>query len=271
MNEFLSHNGSGPLPTLKATRYVTPLREGGSLPAIVEADDGALYVMKFFGAGQGPKALVAELLAGEIARLLGLRVPELVVLELDAALSRSEPHQEIQDLLRASVGLNLGLRYLPSALAFNPLLTPPPTPELASEIVWFDAYVTNVDRTPRNTNMLIWHKELWLIDHGAALYFHHNWGGDYLAGSRTPFAFIKEHVLLPYADSLAEADARLRPRLTRERLAAIVELVPAAWLGTEERFPDTEAHRQAYVDYLVSRCEAADRFLQEAINARQHL
>src|SRR5215213_1602025 len=168
------------LRTVVATRYITPLREGGSLPALVEADDGERYVMKFVGAGQGVKALVAELIAGEIGRNLGLRIPELVFMELEPGFGLNEPHEEIQDLLKASIGLNLGMRYLPSAFAYNPLMKPPPEDPLASDIVWFDAYITNVDRTPRNVNMLIWEQQLWLIDHGAALYFHHDWN-NYLA------------------------------------------------------------------------------------------
>ncbi|MEZ4861025.1 MAG: HipA family kinase [Caldilineaceae bacterium] len=254
------------LRTVTATRYIQPLREGGSLPAIVEADDGELYVMKFVGAGQGAKALIAELIAGEIGRVLGLRVPEIVLIELDAKLARSESHQEIQDLLQASVGLNLALRYLPSAFAYNPLLEPPVEPTLASTIVWFDAYVTNVDRTPRNVNMLLWEEELWLIDHGAALYFHHDWG-DYLARSRSPFAFIKQHVLLPLASQVREVDPALRSRLSDERLAQIVAEIPTIWLGGEEIFADEEAHRNAYLAYLCQRRAAAEHFVEEAANA----
>src|SRR5512135_2991295 len=219
------------IKTLNAMRYITPLREGGSLPAIVEADDGELYVMKFAGAGQGPKALIAELVAGEIGRTLELRVPEIVFIELDPILGRSEPNPEIRDLLQASAGLNLGLRYLPQAFTYNPLLRPP-GPELASAIVWFDAYVTNVDRTPRNVNILLWLNELWLIDHGAALYFHHDWK-DYLDRSRTPFARIKDHVLLPFAENLREADGAARTRLTTEVIHDIVDLIPGAWLNGE--------------------------------------
>src|SRR5207253_2723401 len=201
------------LRTLTITRYVTPLREGGSLPAIVEADDDGLYVLKFRGAGQGTKALIAELVAGEIGRALGLPVPEIVLMELDPVLGRSEPDYEIQSLIKASAGLNLGLDYLPGALAFNPLDASRLDPLLASSIVWFDAYVTNVDRTPRNTNMLFWHRRLMLIDHGAALYFHHV-GTNYIERSRTPFTSIKSHVLLPVASHLVEADTLLKARLT---------------------------------------------------------
>src|SRR5215210_8973203 len=185
------------LRTVKATRYVTPLREGGSLPAIVEADDDGLYVLKFRGAGQGPKALIAELLAGELARALDLPVPEIVYVEVAAELARTEPDPEIQDLIRASAGLNLALDYLPGSIAFDPAAEKVEA-TLASAVVWFDAFTTNVDRTARNTNMLMWHRKLYLIDHGAALYFHHNWE-NHLARSRSPFKQIKEHVLLPYA------------------------------------------------------------------------
>ena len=195
--------------TVAATRYVTPLREGGSLPAIIEADDQGMYVLKFRGAGQGPKALIAELVAGEIARALGLPVPEIVFVELDAELARTEPDPEIQDLIKNSVGLNLALDYLPGAVTFDPVVEHP-DPELASAIVWFDALVTNVDRTPRNANMLMWHRRLWLIDHGAALYFHHAWD-DYLARSTAPFVLIRDHVLLPIGTTITEAAALLAP------------------------------------------------------------
>ncbi len=253
--------------TITATRYITPLREGGSLPAIVEADDGQLYVMKFVGAGQGPKALIAELVAGEIGRRLGLRVPEIVFIELDQALGLSEPNAEIQDLLRASRGLNLGLRYLPQAFAFSLLLQPPLDPELASTVVWFDAYVTNVDRTPININLLIWQDDLWLIDHGASLYFQYSWD-DYVNRSRTPFSLIKDHALLPFASALKQVDAALRPCLTVETIEYIVNLIPDAWLAGERRFANYAEHRQAYASYLLSRLEASHIFVEEAINAR---
>ncbi len=257
------------IKTVIATRYITPLREGGSLPAIVEADDEQLYVMKFVGAGQGPKALIAELVAGEIGRTLGLRVPEIVFIELDPALGRSESDLEIRDLLKASVGLNLGLRYLPQAFTYNPLLRPP-EPDLASAIVWFDAYVTNVDRTPRNVNILLWLDELWLIDHGASLYFHHDWK-DYLGRSRTPFNRIKDHALLPFADSLREADIAARTRLTAEVIHHVVDLIPGAWLNGERHFINQAEHRQAYVAYLLNRLEASSLFVEEARHARTQL
>jgi hypothetical protein len=251
---------------LTATRYVTPLREGGSLPAIVEADDDRLYVLKFRGAGQGPKALIAELVAGEILRALGLPVPELALVEVDAALGRAERDPEIQDLLQASVGLNLAMAYIPNALSFDQLLTPPPAPDLASAIVWADAYVTNVDRTPQNPNMLIADEQLWLIDHGAALYVHHAWG-DYLARSKSAFPQVRQHVLLPFADQIAAADRTLSAQLTPELIRSIVGLVPAGWLPAEDSFADTAAHRAAYVDYLTRRLEPPRAFAEEAINA----
>jgi hypothetical protein len=256
--------------TVHATRYVAPLREGGSLPAVVEADDDALYVMKFVGAGQGAKALIAELIAGEIGRALGMRVPELVFIEMDETLGRSEGDPEIQDLLRASIGLNLGLRYLPNALEFNVLLAPPPDPQLASEIVWFDAYITNVDRTARNVNMLLWQGDLWLIDHGASLYFHHSWDG-FRERSQSAFPLIRQHTLLPLAAHLDTADRKLRARLSTDLLRQIVDWVPDLWLGGEEIFADVDAHRQGYVDYLSGRLAAADLFLQEAHRARATL
>lgn len=258
------------LRTVAATRYITPLREGGSLPALVEADDGELYVLKFWGAGQGVKALVAELIAGEIGRTLGLPIPELALVELEAGFGLNEPHEEIQDLIKASIGLNLGVRYLPSAFAYNPLMEPRPAPDFASEVVWFDAYVTNVDRTPRNVNMLVWENEVWLIDHGAALYFHHDWN-NYLARSHTPFSFIKQHTLLKYAGDLPGADARLVSKLNEPLLSEIVDLVPEVWLGGEAQFATIAEHRAGYVNYLSSRIAASEVFVKEAIHARTAL
>jgi hypothetical protein len=258
------------LRTLTATRYVTPLREGGSLPAIVEADDDGLYVLKFRGAGQGPRALIAELVAGEIGRALGLPVPEIVFIELDAALGRAEPDFEIQALIKASAGLNLALDYLPGALAFDQREARTLDPLLASSIVWFDAFTTNVDRTPRNTNMLCWHQRLMLIDHGAALYFHHS-PTDYMERSRTPFTPIKDHVLLPFASALSEADALLKDQLTRALLRDIMSMVPDSWLENDERFPDHETHRAAYVAYLLDRLAYSHLFVEEAVHARTKL
>ncbi|HEX7735621.1 MAG TPA: HipA family kinase [Ktedonobacteraceae bacterium] len=249
--------------TVTVTRYVTPLREGGSLPAIVEADDDGMYVLKFRGAGQGPKALLAELIGGEIGRSLGLPVPEIVFLELDGALARSEPDFEVQSLAKASTGLNLGLDYLPGSVAFSTRDVAQVEPLLASRIVWFDAYMSNVDRTARNTNMLYWHRRLMLIDHGAALYFHHA-TDDYLARSRDLFKPIKDHVLLPAASELAEAARLSRSALTPERLDAVVAELPDAWLDMKEQ-------RQAYRAYLQARLEDAAFFVEEAQHARAQL
>ncbi|MFO7634094.1 MAG: HipA family kinase, partial [Caldilinea sp.] len=238
--------------TVTASRYVVPLREGGSLPAVVEADDGALYVMKFVGAGQGPKALVAELIAGEIGRALGLKVPELVIMQMSPLLGRTENDQEIRDLLRASVGLNLGMRFLPGAFAYNSLLQPPPTAELASTIVWFDAFVTNVDRTDRNVNMLLWQRELWLIDHGAALYFHHDWA-TYHERARSAFPMVAQHTLLRLASRLEESDRWARSKLNDCIFRRIVEPTPDDWLAIDVAYGDPAALRDAYVFYLVER------------------
>lgn len=258
------------LKTLNATRYITPLREGGSLPAVVETDDGSLFVMKFVGAGQGVKALIAEIITGEIARHLGLRVPEIALIALDPAMGHTEPNTEIQELLKRSAGLNLGLRYLPNACAYNALLQPPPTPQEASAIVWLDAYTTNVDRTMRNTNLLVWQEQLWLIDHGASLYFHYDWE-DYLARSRSPFPLIKHHTLLPFAAAIAQADSLLRPQLKPAVIEGIINLIPDIWLNREPAFAGHAQHRQAYLAYLLGRLEASALFVEEAVHARQNL
>lgn len=266
-NEANGDSGrAAPLRTVSAVRYVTPLREGGSLPAIVEGDDDGLYVLKFHGAGQGCKALIAELVAGEIARTLGLPVPEIVFVALDADLARTEADAEIQDLIRASAGLNLALDFLPGSVAFDPLISRPEG-ALASRVVWFDAFVMNVDRTPRNTNLLLWHRRLWLIDHGAALYFQHQWDG-YMARSAAPFAMVKDHVLLPFADQLEQADADCSARLTPEVLAAIVGQIPEDWLRDREAFGTPAAQRDAYRGFLQARLDAPHEFVQEARRAR---
>jgi len=254
------------LRTVTATRYITPLREGGSLPAVVEADDDGMYVLKFRGAGQGPKALIAELVAGELARAAGLPVPEIVFARLDAELARTEPDAEIQDLIRASAGLNLALDYLPGAVTFDPLAEQPDA-ELASAIVWHDAFVTNLDRTPRNANLLLWHRRLWLIDHGAALYFQHNWDG-YLERSLSPFPLIKDHVLLGFASRLHEIDMRMHERLTPEVVEAIVALIPDEWLEDSPAFAGKAEHRKAYVEYFSRRLAAPRHFVEEAVRAR---
>jgi len=255
-----------PLRTITATRYVTPLREGGSLPALVEADDDGMYVLKFRGAGQGPKALIAELICGRLARAIDLDVPEIVLIRLDPALARTEPDAEIQDLIRASAGLNLALDFLPGALTFD-LLAGPPDSELASAIVWFDAFITNVDRTVRNTNMLRWHRRLWLIDHGAALFFHHDWRHSN-ERSATAFPMIKDHVLLGLADRIAAADERLAERITPELIRRTVDLVPDAWLEGETAFASVGEHRAAYVDTLVARLQGPRAFVKEAVRAQ---
>jgi hypothetical protein len=250
------------LRTVQATRYVTPLREGGSLPAIMEADDCGLYVVKFRGAGQGPLALVAELIAGEIGRALGLRVPELVLVEVDPILARNEPDYEIRELLLASGGLNLALDYLPGSLMFDPAAKDAVDPVIASGAVWFDAFVTNVDRTARNPNLLWWHKALYLIDHGASLYFHHDWQ-ELEKKALNAFPAIRQHVLLPYASRIGEVDAGLRSRLGGGLFAEVVAAVPEGWLAADRRGP--------YVEYLERRLENAGVFVEEALRACAHL
>jgi hypothetical protein len=257
------------LRTVNVTRYVTPLREGGSLPAIAEADDGFLYVLKFRGAGQGAKALIAELIGCEIARALGLKVPEVVFANLDEAFGRTEPDEEIQDLLKASVGLNLALHYLQGAITFDPSITVINS-KLASQIVWLDCLLTNVDRTARNTNMLIWHKELWLIDHGASLYFHHSWH-NWLEQAKRPFVQVKDHVLLPWATELETVDAEFRTILTDERIKLIVALIPDEWLMGEDTFESAEEYREAYAKFLLTRVANSEIFIKEAQNAAETL
>jgi len=252
---------------VKVIRYITPLREGGSLPAIAEADDQFLYVLKFRGSGQGIKTLIAELIGGEIARTLGLRVPEIVFAELDSAFGRTEPDEEIQDLLKASVGLNLGLHYLSGAISFDPLVTPVDM-DLASAIVWLDCLLTNVDRTSNNTNMLVWNKELWLIDHGASLYFHYspeNWEEK----ARMPFAQVRNHVLLPYASRIDEADSRFQNMLNSGKLLDIVGMIPDEWLTTSGQSIDET--RDMYFRFLQIRLASSRIFIKEAQNARAAL
>ncbi len=252
--------------TVNVTRYVTPLREGGSLPAIIEADDDGMYVLKFRGAGQGTKALIAELIAGELARAIGFLVPELVFVSLDPEIAKTEPDPEIQDLIRASGGLNLGLDYLPGSVMFDPVAEKPDA-NLASRIVWFDAYVTNIDRTSRNANMLMWHRKLWLIDHGAALYFHHAWTGmDQRA--KDPFRPIKDHILLPFATAIEAADQAMTAQLTEELIKRVVDLVPDDWLENPAPFSTIAENRQAYVEYLTRRRDEPRYFVEEAIRAR---
>ena len=254
--------------TVTATRYVAPLREGGSLPGVMEADDLGIYVVKYLGAGQGVKTLIAELITGEIGRALGLPAPEIVFVELDPVLANAEPDPEIQQLLRASAGLNLGLDFLPGSLAYTKAAEHLVSPELAARVVWLDALTTNIDRTPRNPNLLIWHGKLHLIDHGASLYVHHSWA-DLDRRTRTPFPPIKDHVLLPIAGSIPEAGAVCRPLLTREVLERIVAAIPEVWLEDGAPFESTAALRVAYLDLLITRLSVADAFEAEAEKARQ--
>jgi hypothetical protein len=251
--------------TVDITRYVTPLREGGSLPAIVEADDGFLYVLKFRGAGQGIKALVAELIGGELARLLGFRVPEIVLANVDPAFGRTEPDEEIQDLLKFSEGLNLALHYLSGSITFDPGVNTADA-FTASRLVWMDALLMNVDRTVRNTNMLMWHKELWVIDHGASLYFHHG-ASDWEAASLNPFKQIKDHVLLAQASALKEMDEELRGLLDSAAIDNILGLIPDEWLMSDS-LPADE-NRNMYRQFLLNRIKHSENFLTEAIDARQ--
>ncbi len=252
--------------SIQVNRYVTPLREGGSMPAIVEADDDGLYVLKFRGAGQGPRALVAEWIAGELARALGFDVPEIVFAQLDPILARTEGDPEIQALIRASGGLNLAMDYLPGAANFDPLAWTP-DPALASRIVWFDAFTSNVDRSSRNPNLMLWHGRLYLIDHGAALYFHHGWDGD-VARADAAFPLIRDHVLLPWATQVDAADAELAARLSPQVVEGIVAEVPDAWLRTPDAFGDPDAQRAAYVDYLGRRLHHRATFVEEIRRAR---
>jgi hypothetical protein len=254
------------LRTVSVIRYVTPLREGGSMPAIAEADDGFLYVLKFRGAGQGVKALIAELIGGEIARALGFKVPELVFANLDEAFGRTEPDEEIQDLLKASVGLNLALHYLSGSITFDPTVSVIDS-KLASQIVWLDCLVTNMDRTARNTNMLFWHKELWLIDHGAALYFHHslqNWEEQ----AKKPFLLVKDHVLLPFATELEAVDQEFKSMLNDQLIDAIVALIPEDWLSLDLEEESVEERRQVYAEFLNLRIAHSQIFVKEAQDAR---
>lgn len=263
------NDGRAELRTVDVIRYVTPLREGGSLPAIAEGDDGFLYVLKFRGAGQGVKALIGELIGGEIARALGLKVPEIVFANLDSAFGRTEPDEEIQDLLKASVGLNPGLHYLSGAGTFDPVVTTL-NPKLASQIVWLDSLLMNVDRTARNTNMLVWHKELWLIDHGASLYFHHAWQNLQQQGRR-PFPQIKDHVLLPLATQLHIVDKEFRSLLTAERIHAIISSIPDQWLADESSLESSNEKRQIYIQFLETRLSISETFVKEASHAREAL
>lgn len=255
--------------TVNVTRYMQALREGGSLPALAEADDDFKYVLKFRGTGHGEKALIAELVGGEIARALGLRVPELVYARLDESFGRTEADEEIQDLLKASKGLNLALHFLSGAITFDPSVTGVDE-ETASRIVWLDAFITNIDRTCRNTNMLIWNKELWLIDHGSCLSFQHGWN-DPLQKAKDPFLYSKEHVLLPRAAKLEEADVYGKSHLTHDKLAAIVSLIPDEWLNWRDTEDSPETLRDIYFTYLSTRLQHSEIFTKQAQDARQAL
>jgi hypothetical protein len=248
--------------TVRATRYVTPLREGGSLPAIVEADDLGLYVLKFRGAGQGVGALTAELIGGEIGRALGLKVPELVFVEVDAALGRNEPDEEIRDLLNASTGLNLALDYLPGSTMFDPAARDKADAATASLAVWFDAFITNVDRTAKNPNLLFWHRTLYFIDHGASLYFHYDWDSAENFVS-TAFPAIRNHVLLPWATRVDEAGAIAQERLREQVFTQILAEIPHSWLAP--------GSRDTYVDLFNRRLANSSAFVQEIARARAQL
>lgn len=266
-------NNQPELRTVNVIRYVTPLREGGSLPALAEADDEFLYVLKFRGAGQGVKALIAELIGGEICRMLGIRVPELVFANLDEAFGRTEPDEEIQDLLKASTGLNLAVHYLSGAITFDPLVNKV-EPRLASQIVWLDCLLTNVDRTARNTNMLMWHKELWVIDHGASLYFHHSWE-NWEEQAKRPFVQVKDHVLLPFATELEAVDQEFKATLDEKSIRSVTSLIPDDWFSgsvydaaSEET---ADEMRDVYAKFLITRIASSEIFIKEAQNARQTL
>jgi hypothetical protein len=253
---------------------VTPLREGGSLPAIIEGDELGTYVLKFRGAGQGPKALIAEIIGGEIARAMGLKMPELVFIELDQKLGRNEPDYEIRELINASAGLNLGMDYLPGSITFDPVADTRAKqsvldPKIVAQIVWLDMYLTNVDRTARNTNMLVWHKQLWLIDHGAALYFHHNWG-DHKAQAIKPFPMIKDHVLLPQLDAEAfrAVDARAKTILSEQFLTDLLAMIPDDWLTYKSPFTEASVARTAYLEFLMTRLENSASFVEEVLNVK---
>jgi hypothetical protein len=261
-------NGAG-LSRLTGSRYVLPLREGGSLPAVVDTDGEGAYVIKFRGAGQGPKALIAEAIVAQLGRALDLAVPRPAIVDLEEGFGRSEPDPEIQDILRGSVGANFGLEFLHGALAFDPVVDAPLlTPEAAADIVWFDAFVTNVDRTPRNTNLLVCGKRVWLIDHGAALFFHHRWTG-WQNRIQSPFPQIADHVLLSRAGDLQASDDRLRDRVHPDLIRSVVDAVPEEWLGEEPDFASTDQIRDAYSTYLLERLNGERAWLEEAIAAKQ--
>ncbi|HUG16126.1 MAG TPA: HipA family kinase [Thermomicrobiales bacterium] len=257
-----------PTPRLTGARYVIPLREGGSMPAVVDTREAGPFVVKFLGAGQGAKALVAESLGAHLALSLGLPVPRPAFITLGEGFGKGEPDPEIQDILRGSIGLNFGLAWLPGALPFDPAADRDISPELAANIVWFDAFITNVDRAPRNVNLLVCREQVWMIDHGASLYIHHQWKG-WEARAQSAFSHIQDHVLLPFSGDLEQADARLRPLLTDDALRAAVDNIPAEWLETDTGFASLDEHRQRYVDYLSQRLHGPRAWLREAVAARE--
>ena len=257
------------LRTVNVQRYILPLREGGSLPALADADDGFKYVLKFRGAGQREKALISELIGGEIARLLGFKVPEVVFAQLDEAFGRSEGDEEIQDLLKGSQGLNLALHFLTGAINYDPVALDIPS-LLSSEIVWLDAFITNVDRSFRNTNMLVWNKELWLIDHGAAFLFHHSWSS-WEKHAKGPFPMIKDHVLLPTAGHLDEVDERFNNMISNADIIRIVNTIPEEWLMASREMDTAEEMRSVYVNFLMTRLAYSSQFVNEAKDARETL
>lgn len=266
MSEINPYNS---LRHVNVTRYVMPLREGGSLPALAEADDGFNYVLKFKGAGQREKALIAELIGGDLARKLGFKVPELVFANLDAAFGQSEGDEEIQDLLKSSQGLNLALHFLSKAMTFDPGASKVDE-YLASQIVWFDAWITNVDRTFRNTNMLIWNRELWLIDHGASLVFHHSWD-NWEKHALSPFAMVKDHVLLPRASELDRVDAEMKSLITEELINHVVEMIPEEWILASRDTETAQEAKDVYASFLKMRLDNSNVFLTEAKDARKAL
>lgn len=251
--------------TVTVMRYILPLREGGSLPALAEADDDFKYVLKFRGAGHGVKMLISELLGGKITEVLGLKIPEIVFVNLDADFGRSEGDEEIQDLLKASEGLNLGLHFLSGAIAYDSTMKVDPL--LASKIVWLDAFITNIDRTFKNNNMLMWHKELWIIDNGASFYFHHSWQ-NFDTAAKTPFKYVKDHVLLPRAAKLDEADQFAKEHLNDEVFREIVNLIPEDWLHWNDADESPEEIREIYFQFMKTRLENSEIFVNEAKNAR---
>lgn len=253
------------LRTVTVMRYILPLREGGSLPALAEADDDFKYVLKFRGAGHGVKMLISELLGGKITEVLGLKIPELVFINLDADFGRTEADEEIQDLLKFSEGLNLGLHYLSGAITYDPGVTI--NPLLASKIVWLDAFITNIDRTYKNTNLLMWNKELWVIDNGASFYFHHSWQ-NFEAAAKTPFTYVKDHVLLPKATMLDKADQWAHEILNDHIFREIVNLIPEDWLHWNDAEETPEQIREIYFQFMKTRLDNSSIFLNEAKNAR---